>query len=231
MQRIRFTLAIAAVMVATSLQTDMFAQTNDDHSLETLVLFDGSSLDHFRGYQQEKIGSGWKIVDDTLMFDGTGGGDIITKQKFVDFELSFDWKVDPGANSGVMYRVTTGDSAPYLSGPEYQILDDSKHGDGGNLLTSAASLYGLYQPENKRLKPAGQWNSGKIVVRGNRVEHWLNGDRVVSAEIGSPDWKQRVADSKFKDWKKFAASPSGHICLQDHGDRVWFRNIRIKSPK
>ncbi len=230
MHRLRFVLAVAALLLAACTHVDLFAQT-DDQTRRTLILFDGSSLDHFRGYQSEKIGAGWKVVDDSLMFDGTGGGDIMTKQKFRDFELSFEWKVDPGANSGVLYRVTTGDGAPYFSGPEYQILDDSKHGDGGNGLTSAASLYGLYLPENKQLKPVGQWNQGKIVVRGNRVEHWLNGLRVVNAEIDSEDWKQRVADSKFKDWKKFAASESGHIAFQDHGDRVWYRNIRISSPK
>ena len=163
------------------------------------------------------------------MFDGSGGGDIMTKEKYSDFELTFHWKVTDGANSGVMYRVTTGDSAPYLSGPEYQILDDSKHRDGNNKLTSAGALYGLYVAADKEVKPVGQWNSAKIVQRGNAVEHWLNGKKVVSAEIGSEDWNKRVDGSKFKTWKKFGASQSGHIAFQDHGDKVWFKDIKIKS--
>ena len=162
-----------------------------------------------------------------LMFDGSGGGDIMTKQKFENFELTFSWKVTEGANSGVMYRVTTGDGAPYFSGPEYQILDDSKHRDGKNKLTSSASLYALYIPEGKTEKPVGQWNLAKIVIKGQNVEHWLNGKQVVSAEIGSDDWKERVNNSKFKSWKKFAASKVGHICFQDHGDKVWFKDIRV----
>ncbi len=198
---------------------------------QTLVLFDGSSLDAWRGYAQEKIGDGWKIADGGLQFDGSGGGDIITKQSFTDFELTFDWKVTSGANSGVMYRVTLGDSAPYLSGPEYQILDDDNHPDGKNEKTAAASLYGLYAPQDKTLQPVGQWNTAKIVQVGDHIEHWLNGKKVVEAEIGSPDWNKRVAESKFKDWAKFAASRTGHICLQDHGHEVWFRDIRIKRLK
>lgn len=210
-------------------RTALNAQSSTDNNGRVEVLFDGSSLDHFQGYTDAKIGSGWQIADGALMFDGTGGGqDIMTKRQYENFELSFDWKVVEGANSGVMYRVTTGDSAPYLSGPEYQILDDAHHQDGRNTSTSAASLYGLYAPEKKRLKPVGSWNSAKIVVDGDRVEHWLNGTKVVSAEFGSDDWNRRVANSKFKDWKKFAASKSGHICFQDHGDKVWFRDIKIR---
>lgn len=229
--RIVFSLWLSFCCVVTAnltLAQPADSETGDEH---VTVLFDGKSLDHFRGYKSEEIGKGWKIVDSTLMFDGSGGGDIITKEKYSDFELTFDWKVAEGANSGVMYRVTTGDGAPYFSGPEYQILDDDKHRDGGNPLTSAGSLYGLYTADDKELKPVGQWNQAKIVHRGNQVEHWLNGRKVVSAEIGSDDWKQRVGSSKFKDWKKFAASQSGHIAFQDHGDQVWFRNITLKSLK
>lgn len=199
--------------------------------MEHETLFDGSSLDHFRGYKSDEIGAGWKIDGDALMFDGSGGGDLMTKKSYENFELTFDWKVTPGANSGIMYRVTTGDNAPYFSGPEYQILDDAKHRDGKNEMTSAGSLYALYKPENKKLSAVGEWNSGKIVHKGNMVEHWLNGSKVVSTEIGSDDWKKRVGESKFKKWKKFGVSTSGHICFQDHGNKVWYRNIKIKQMK
>ncbi len=191
-------------------------------------LFDGASLEKFRGYANEETGAGWKIEGGAIHFDGTGGGDICTREEFGDFELVFDWKVVEGANSGVMYRVSLGDSAPYLSGPEYQILDDANHADGKNASTSAGSLYALYAPEEKELQPVDDWNSAKIKVVGNEIEHWLNNKLVVSATIGSDDWNEHVAASKFKDWEKFGKNASGHICFQDHGNPVWFRNIRIR---
>jgi hypothetical protein len=195
---------------------------------EEIVLFDGSNLDQWRGYRQEAIGSGWKVDDGILKFDGSGGGDIITRDTFTNFEFTFDWAVTEGANSGIMYRVTLGDNAPYLSGPEYQILDDARHADGKSPLTSAAALYGLYPRGNTRTKPVGEWNSGKIVIQGNKVQHWLNGELAVETEIGSADWTEKVANSKFADWKKFGVNATGHLCLQDHGNEVWFRNLKVK---
>ena len=205
-----------------------FGQKSDD---QVEVLFDGSSLDHFRGYHKEEIGKGWKIDNGTLMFDGSGGGDIITKKQYKNFELTLEWKVSEGANSGIMYRVSTGDNAPYFSGPEYQVLDDDKHRDGKNPMTSAGSIYAMYKPLNKSLKKVGDWNSAKIVLNGNKLEHWLNGQKVAHAEIGSDDWNKRIAASKFKTWEKFGKNATGHICLQDHGDKVWYRNIKIKNLK
>jgi Domain of Unknown Function (DUF1080) len=193
-----------------------------------VALFDGSSLDSFRGYEAENVGPGWKIDGDVLHFDGTPSGDLCTKEEFADFELTFDWKVGPGANSGVMYRVSLGDDAPYFSGPEYQILENAGHPDGKNPATSAAALYALYPPENATLKPAGEWNESRIVLNGPAVEHWLNGNCVVKAGIGSDDWNTKVAASKFKAWEKFGRNQTGHICFQDHGNEVWFRNIRIR---
>lgn len=195
------------------------------------VLFDGKSLDNFRGYAQETIGKGWKIDGDALHYDGSGGGDILSKKEYASFELHFDWKVAEGGNSGVMYRVSLGDPAPYFSGPEYQILDDEKHGDGKNTMTSSGSLYAMYAPENKVLKKAGEWNTGKIVVNGKKIEHWLNDQKVVQTEIDSESWKKQLAASKFKDWKKFGTNDKGHVCFQDHGDKVWYRNIKIRELK
>lgn len=209
-------------------ETGRLALIAGDDEPGFVVLFDGSSLDAFRGYQKEEVGAGWKIEDGVLAFDGSGGGDLTTVDEFGDFELRFDWKVAEGANSGVMYRVSLGDAAPYLSGPEYQILDDERHADGKAAETSAASLYALYAPQDKVLHPVGEWNEARIVVAGNHVQHWLNGVCVVSAQLHSDDWNQRVAASKFARWQKFGRNPSGHICFQDHGDWVWFRNIRIR---
>ncbi|MCP4080180.1 MAG: DUF1080 domain-containing protein [Planctomycetaceae bacterium] len=224
MMQYAFSLAALLVLVGCPLAV---AQEDSPKSGEEIVLFDGKNLDQWRGYGQEAIGSGWKVEDGILKFDGSGGGDIITKETFKDFEFVFDWAVTDGANSGVMYKVSLGDNAPYLSGPEYQILDDAKHGDGKNPLTSAASLYGLYSSGDAKPNPVGEWNQGKIVISGNKIQHWLNGKLAVEAELGSPDWNERLNKSKFKDWKKFAVNKEGHLCLQDHGNEVWFRNLKV----
>ena len=194
---------------------------------EEIVLLNSSGLDQWRGYKQDAIGKGWKVEDGILKIDDSGGGDIVTKEAFKNFVFTFDWAVTPGANSGIMYKVSLGDDAPYFTGPEYQILDDSKHADGRNSLTSAAALYGLYPSDDSELAKVGEWNTGKIVIDGDKVQHWLNGKLVVEAEIGSDDWKQRLNKSKFKDWNKFAVNDQGHIALQDHGYEVWYRNLNI----
>ncbi len=211
-------------------QTDQSLKSTQS-SNDFIVLFDGKSLDQWRGYKNESVGAGWKIDGETLHFDGSGGGDIITKQEFADFELVFEWRVTAKANSGVMYRVSKGDSAPYLSGPEYQILDNDGHADGKRSITSAASLYAMVEPENAKPKAIGEWNEGKIRLVNNQLEHWLNGQKVVSIDIGGDDWKKRKEASKFKDWEKFGANAKGHICLQDHGDSIWFSNIKIREIK
>ncbi|MGI9517870.1 MAG: 3-keto-disaccharide hydrolase [Pirellulaceae bacterium] len=225
-------LLLAVLMVAPTVSCN--AQESDTAtdaaSTETIVLFDGSNLDHWRGYHQEAIGEGWQVDDGILKFDGSGGGDIITRESFGDLELEFEWLVTPGANSGIMYRVGLGDSAPYLTGPEYQILDDELHPDGKNPLTSAASLYALYDRGETETKPVGEWNTGKIVIRGNTVQHWLNGKLAVETELGSDQWNELVTGSKFNGWEKFGKNAEGHICLQDHNDEVWYRNIRITVP-
>ncbi len=185
-------------------------------------------LSKFRGYQSEEIPPGWKIDGKHLFFDGSGIGDIMTKETYGDFELQVDWKIEEGGNSGIMFRVTPGDEEPFMSGPEIQILDDEAHDDGKSELTSAGALYGLYPATDKSLRKVGGFNNSRIVVEGNKITHYLNSKKVLEAEIGSEDWNKRLAESKFKDWEKFAKSSSGHICFQNHGDPVRFRNIRIK---
>ncbi len=194
-------------------------------------LFDGTTLTGWKSYSGKPIGSQWVVEDGAIHLTAGGGGDIVTEQEFGDFEFQFQWKVAPGANSGVMYRVRPGDKAPYFSGPEYQVLDDARHRDGGNPKTSAAALYGLIAGEGRELKAVGEWNTGKIVVQGNHIEHWLNGRKVVETDTGTDAWRAMIAGSKFKDWKQFAAAPAGMICLQDHGDKVWFRDLRIRELK
>jgi hypothetical protein len=169
----------------------------------------------------------WQINDDIISHK-PGGGDIESVDTFADFELAFDWRIAPGGNSGVAYRVGDGTGAAYERGPEYQILDNARHADGKNPLTSAGSVYGLYPPSQDATRPAGEWNSGRIVVDGTHVEHWLNGVRIVEYELGSPDWTQRVATSKFVAWPQFGKARAGHIVLQDHESAVDYRNVRIR---
>jgi hypothetical protein len=195
------------------------------------VLFDGTSTEAFRQFKQDGFPKkGWEVVDGTLHVKAGGGaGDLVTKEQFGDFELEFEWKVAPGANSGVMYRVSEDLKEPWQTGPEYQVLDDSRHGDGRNPKTSASALYALIAANSaKATKPVGEWNSGRIVLRGSKLEHWLNGQQVVATDLASPEFAKLVAGSKFKDLPRFAKEASGHICLQDHGDEVWYRNVRVR---
>jgi hypothetical protein len=190
-------------------------------------LFDGRSLAGWRRYRSGEMPSGWRAVDGTLV-RAARGGDIVTLDEFANFELTLEWKVAPGGNSGIMYRVTEDAEAPYETGPEMQVLDDERHPDGRSRLTSAGALYGLYPAPAGAVKPAGEWNAARIVLNGSHVEHWLNGVKTAEAEIGSDDWNRRVTNSKFRQWPGFAKAPRGHIALQDHGDWVAYRNIRIR---
>lgn len=198
------------------------------------LLFDGKTTSGWHAFRGKEVGDKWKVVDGALVFspkNGKRGGDIATDEDYSSFELTFEWKVTEGANSGVMYRVSEQEDGPYFTGPEYQILDNKKHPDGRSKLTSAASCYALYAPSEDVTKPVGEWNQGRIVVNGNKVEHWLNGKKVVSFEFGSDDWNTRVGKSKFNAWKKFGTMKKGKIDLQDHGDEVAYRSIKIKVLK
>jgi cytochrome c len=192
-------------------------------------LFDGTSLDKWRGWRRAELGRGWSIVDGVLSLNsGLGAGDIRTAEEFGDFDLRLDWRVAPGGNSGIFYRVRDDRNWPWETAAEYQLLDNERHSDGRNPLTSAGSNYALYPPRADYSRPAGQWNRTRIVARGNVVEHYLNGRRVVRYEIGSEDWKRRYEESKFRLMSDYAKPTAGYIVLQDHGDPVSFRNIRIK---
>ena len=194
-------------------------------------LFDGQTTNGWRKYRGTGMHPQWQARDGALTVAGRGGdaGDIVTVDQFGDFELELEWKVPPGGNSGIFYRGAETAERIYETAPEYQVLDDARHPDGKNPLTSAAAAYGLYAAPRGVVKPAGECNATRIVARGNRVEHWLNGQKVVEYELGSADWNAKVQASKFKDWPGYGKSTRGHIGLQDHGDTVSFRNIRIRE--
>lgn len=192
------------------------------------LLFDGETTSGWRGFRQDTMPAGWQVVDGSLARVGRGG-DIITDRVFNDFELKLDWRVESRGNSGIFYLVDEGVETIYHSAPEYQILDDAGHADGGSELTSAGAIYGLYPAPRGAVKPAGEWNESRIVLRGNRVEHWLNGVQTADYELYSDDWERRVRESKFNEWPPYGRASGGNIGLQDHGDPVWYRNIKIRQ--
>jgi hypothetical protein len=194
-------------------------------------LFDGTSLDAWRGYKGDKVPAGWRIADRTLAKD-TNVGDLVSKDEFGDFELELEWKLSEGGNSGIFYRGTEEYDHVYWSAPEYQLLDDAKAPDGTSRLTSAGAAYAIYPSPPGHLKPTGQWNATRIVAKGAHVEHWLNGTKLLAYELWSPDWESKVKASKFKDYPHYGRAKKGHFALQgDHDGALAFRNIRVKELK
>lgn len=196
------------------------------------LLFDGKATDCWRGYRQDGFPEkGWVIEDGCLkVVGGGGGGDIITTGQYGDFELVLEWKISEKANSGIIYRLTEKHAAPWQTGPEYQILDDAGWGYPPTDSHSAGGLYDLYaMAEGKTTMPVGQFNKTRIVIRDNKLQHWLNGMKVLECDMAGEGWKQRIAKSKFHVYEGFGVQPKGHIGLQDHGADVWFRNIKIRD--
>lgn len=201
---------------------------------EWTVLFDGRSTDAWRGYGRDAFpGPCWAIEGDTLktVAGGKGPCDIVTREPYRDFELELEYKLSPGGNSGVLYRVAELPGEPsWHSGPELQILDDDKYRQNSPK-NWTGSLYDLIAaPGDKTVRPVGEWNKVRVLVQSGHVEHWLNGRKVVEYELGSDALKALIAGSKFKDMPRFAREPEGYIALQHHdGGDVWFRNVRIRK--
>lgn len=197
------------------------------------LLFNGENMDGWRTFKNRENDS-WEVVDGTLHCKPLGAAekrsDLLTVDQFEDFELAFEWKIAPGDNSGVIYRATEEFDRPYLSGPEYQVIDDKGYPDSLTNTQFSGSNYDMHAaPADKRINPPGEWNTGRIVADGNHVEHWLNGVKVVEYEINSEEWKKLKEGSKWKDAAGYGIAEKGHIDLQDHGGEVWYRNIMIKT--
>jgi len=214
------------------------------------LLFDGKTFAGWRGLGRDTVPTvHWTIENGAIKKIASGkvpvqadgqpleGGDLMTVDTFGDFELAWEWKVTPGANSGLKYNVSeeisTSIAPRYAAkGFEYQILDDDRHEDGKLPTHRSGALYDLLAPNGaKKLHPVGEWNSSRLVFRGKHGEHWLNGAKIVEYDLGTPRLDSAIAASKYKDWSWFGERRKGHIVLQDHGDEVYFRNIKIRELK
>ncbi|MBI4476142.1 MAG: DUF1080 domain-containing protein [Acidobacteria bacterium] len=220
--------AIAALASAwtTGAQT-LNTLTDEEKAAGWKLLFDGQSTAGWRGFKSEMAPDGWTAVDGLLTRVGRGG-DLLTIEEFGDFELRLDWKIEKGGNSGIFYRGVEDSEAIYWSAPEMQILDNGGHRDGKNSATSAGSNYALHAPVRDVTKPIGEWNEVRIVAKGAHVEHWMNGVKLLEYELWSPEWEALVKASKFKEHPGYGRAKKGHIGLQDHGNPIWFRNIKIR---
>lgn len=199
-----------------------------------ILLFDGKTLNGWRIFRNLPNTS-WEAADGALhckpFQDGAVNerSDLITTSEFDDFELSFQWKISRQGNSGVMFRVTEAYDYTYASGPEYQIVDDVGYPGELPAENKSAATFGLYATDTTTVYPVGEWNEGKIIVQENHVEHWLNGVQVLDYTLFSDDWNARRNISKWKDFPGYASAKKGYIALQDHGNEVWYRNIKIKK--
>jgi len=192
------------------------------------LLFDGTSTAGWRGFKRQTMPDGWKAIDGELVRE-SGGGDIITADTFGDFELSLEWNVATGGNSGIFARATEAADAGWMTTPEMQVLDNQTHPDGRRAETSAGACYDLIPPTRDASLGANRWNQVRIIAKGTSFEYWLNGEKIVAFDTASDQFKKLVADSKFNGMSEFAKSPRGGIVLQDHGDRVRYRNIKIRQ--
>lgn len=226
-------------------ETSLNALTSEEEEEGWLLLFNGQDFDGWRGYGRQDVPSAWSIDDNAIKINGSGegeagakdGGDIIYDNQFKNFELHFEWKVAKGANSGIFYLGQEVDGQPiWKSSPEYQVLDNENHldarlGKDGNRMS--ASLYDLIPAKPQNSKPFGEWNTGAIIVYKGTVVHMQNDEVVLEYHLWTPEWEQLIDNSKFKGWQEMinagGEERQGYIGLQDHGDDVWFRNIKIKE--
>ncbi|MDG2381945.1 MAG: DUF1080 domain-containing protein [Pirellulaceae bacterium] len=199
-----------------------------DEETKFEALFDGKTLSGWRGHRQPDVPPTWLVENGTIR--GTGKGpDLLTKSVYGDFDLRFQWKLGEAGNSGVIYRVSESDKQTHQTGPEYQLVSQKPVNSERRPTTACGSLYGLYGESEITLQPQGEFNRSRIVVEEGRIQHWLNGEKVVDCEIGSEDWDKKIEASQFHAWPQFAQNKRGHIVLQAAGSPVWFRDLRIKQ--
>ena len=221
-------IGILAVIFFCSFATAQDAAPNtlseDEKKAGWELLFDGKSMDHWRNYRKDDLGNGWKVEDGEIRWSRRGAGDIITKRCYMGFEFKVDYKISKGGNSGLMYHVTEDGGSSYYTGPEIQIQDNKDGTDP----QKAGWLYQLYKADVDATKPAGEWNTLHILITPEKCEQYMNGTKYCEYVKGGDDWNERVANSKFSSMPLFGKANNGHICLQDDGNQVAFRNIKIR---
>jgi hypothetical protein len=214
--------ALAIVAVA------MLASGTTEQAGGWRPLFDGKTTSGWRGFRQAQMPAGWQVVDGALTRVARAS-DIVTVDEFGDFELTLEWKLPPNGNSGIFFRVTEDDDVMWHTAPEFQLIDNAYNKEPLKPVQLAGANYDLDPPSRDVTKPIGSWNDARLLVRGPHVEHWLNGVKVVEYELWTGEWERQVRGSKFKDYPRYARARRGHIGLQDHDDRVAFRNIKIRE--
>jgi hypothetical protein len=222
----------------TTMNTQTASLTDDEKNEGWQLLFDGSSTTGWHSYGKISAGSSWKTADGVLYLDSTktdgkrDEGDLVTDKEYENFHLSLDWKLAPGGNSGIIFLINE-DTAKYKrtyeTGPEMQVLDNSGHADGKIEKHHAGDLYDLIACSTETVKPVGEWNHAEIKLDKGKLDFYLNGTNVVFTTMWDDNWNKMVANSKFKNMPGFAKFKKGRIALQDHGDPVWYRNIKIKE--
>lgn len=199
------------------------------------LLFDGKTTKGWKSWKSDKVTDRWKVSNGELYLDKsvTNGGDILTEKEYKDYELALEWKISACGNSGIMFNVVEDEKYQntYHTGPEMQVLDNTCHPDAKIIKHRAGDLYDLISCSKETVKPAGEWNQVRIVSKNAKMEFWLNGTKVVEFTMHTPEWDKMVASSKFKTMPDFGKALQGHIALQDHGDAVWFRSIKIRELK
>ncbi|HET9431928.1 MAG TPA: DUF1080 domain-containing protein [Chitinophagaceae bacterium] len=232
--------AIETDTITTKTESTLNSLTETQVAEGWKLLFDGKSLDGWHQYGGLAAGSAWKVSDGMLYLDTTqkeggkiiGGGDIVTNEDFENFHLKLEWKISKNGNSGIIFYVHE-DSVKYKrsyeTGPEMQVLDNEGHPDGKIKKHRAGDLYDLISCSSETVKPAGEWNLAEIKSVNGKLDFFLNGVNVVSTTLWDGDWNKLVANSKFKQWPDFGTFKKGKICLQDHDNAVWFRNIMINK--
>ncbi len=207
----------------------MNALTDSQRAAGWEPLFDGEHPDKWwRGFRKEEFPEQWEVVDGTIHLREKGGGDIITRQQYRNFIFELEWKNAEGGNSGIFFRVSEDYEQTFFTGPEMQILNDAVHPDAGKPTHRCGANYDMQAPTVPAARPVGEWNAVRVLVVETYVELWLNGVLVVEYELFSDEWNRQLEQSKFTKWPHYGRIETGHIALQDHGDPVWFRNLRIR---
>lgn len=228
---LRFILLICALAAVAGLSASEMHDSGRTTASDAawVSLFNGRDLEGWTNPMGGKVGPQWQVIDAELVLVEGGGGDIVTVDTFENFELRLEWRISEGGNSGIFFRVVMDGNDVWMSGPEYQILDDFSFPALIGSRRTTGAVFDLHAPQAHPLRPLNQFNETTIRVEGGQVRYWLNGEQIAEFEIGSQDWEQRVAASKFSIYEQFGVNASGHIALQDHGNPVWFKNIRVRG--